>query len=244
MNNNLHSAPGSKSSAFQTGIMAAAVVASMFIGTVAVNAQPSPKSNWYLTAGAQGVVDATGSGPDIDFGNQVLVHGKTHYDEGHSLNIAVGREFNIGNEVGNLPNLRIEGQYWDGQVGRKSVDLGAVNPSLYDKVKLRALFLNGFIRFAKTDHLRLWFGPGIGYAWTRFPDASYATPCGCLKAAKSDGLAWQVKLQAERMISAKTSIFGELGYLKFQGADSGGLPAAHYNDLGLTVVGVGVITRF
>ena len=119
-----------------------------------------------------------------------------------------------------------------------------MHPNLDDKVTLRALFLNGFVRLAETDHLRLWVGPGIGYAWTRFPDAAYATPCGCLKSAKSHGMAFQVKLQGERMVSARTSIFCEAGYHKFQGADSGGLPSANYGDLGLMTVGVGFITRF
>ncbi len=82
------------------------------------------------------------------------------------------------------------------------------------------------------------------YAWTNVPDASYATPCGCLKGAKSESLALQLKLQGEKMVSGNSSIFGEVGYANFRGANSGGVPSAHYGDVGVTGIGLGIITRF
>ncbi|NTU58972.1 MAG: hypothetical protein HGB00_08680 [Chlorobiaceae bacterium] len=245
MNNNIHPPRGFRPSVSWKAITPFAVAAAMLTSAQEVQANPSQEANWYISAGAQQIIDASGSGPDIDFGNSVSVKGNSSYDGEQALNIAVGREFNLSNDSRRSPNMRVEVQYWDGSVHRKHVDLGVVSVNLNDRIDLRALFLNGFIRLAKGDNSRLWFGPGIGYAWTSFPDASYATPCGCLKAADSAGLALQLKLQGERMVSEKTSIFGEVGYVNFQGADSdGGVPSAHYGNLGMTTVGIGVITRF
>ena len=234
---------GGKSEFVRKGFKVVAITALLLTGTIVADAKPSQECNWYLSAGAQGIVGANGSGPDVDFGNQVVVNGSSRYDGDHAVNLAAGREFMVCNEKGRPVHLRLELQYLDGIVGRNSVNIGVVNPRLDDKVDIRALFLNGFIRIARTDHFRLWFGPGIGYSWTDFPDASYATACGCLKPAKSDGLAFQVKLQGERMVSEKTSIFGEMGYANFKGAGSGGVPSARYGDIGMVTIGLGIITQ-
>jgi hypothetical protein len=223
--------------------VAVAVVAVMLAVTPSVNAKPSADCNWYLSAGAQGIVDARGTGPDANLGGGVVVNGSSDYSGRHALNVGVGREFTVCNDTGRRTHLRLEAQYWDGYVHRNSVALGVVNPVLDDKVDYRALFLNGFVALSRTDKFSLWLGPGVGYAWTSFPDASYATPCGCLKAAKSEGLALQLKLQAERRVYDNTSVFGEVGYVNFPGAQSTGIPGSSYGDVGMVIIGLGVITH-
>ncbi len=226
-------------------LFSVAVAASaMLFAASNVEAEHLQRPGWYATGSAMGIVDVNGSGPRIDLGNSVVEEGTSDYDGNMAASFALGHEFTIDREKCHPQNVRLEMELVHGSVHRNSIDVSGSHLVLNDNVKYQALFLNAMLGIVDTPHTRWWVGAGVGYGQTRFPDASYATTCGCLKPVTHDDVAFRVKLQAERDISKNAALFAEAGYMKFTNGKRDAIPAVNYGDLHFTNVSLGMRIYF
>jgi hypothetical protein len=217
------------------------------------------ENGFYATGSLQRIINVCGSGIRESEGSLVL-EGTSRYHGEYAFDIAVGHEFLLDNcddkdaekpgeklvkrEVSKPKHLRLELELFDGCVRRKSIDIGDIHASMNDCIDVQALFVNALYRVASSEHTRLWLGAGAGYAHTRYADASYLASCDCFSAATSDGLAFRLKMQAERTISKSSALFAELGYMHLPATKTAALLSTDYGSLSLTTVGVGLRTRF
>lgn len=121
--------------------------------------------------------------------------------------------------------MRVELEFWNAAVKRNTITLAAETVHPNDKIKPRVLFVNLAVPIAESDEQyppedpkrkpeplwRTWLGAGIGYASLSYPSASAISGCNCLREASGNGLAYQLKLQAERQIGENTYLFGQIG---------------------------------
>lgn len=121
--------------------------------------------------------------------------------------------------------LRVELELWQASLTRHTVEVGVQKVHPDDKVKPRAVFVNLAIPVAQSDEhyaredkrqpteplWRTWLGAGLGYASQSYPAASAIASCNCLRQASGSGLAFQLKLQAERQFGDNTYLFGQIG---------------------------------
>ena len=219
-------------------VMAVAVSAICF-GSSGARAEESRKHNWYTTGSAMRIVDANGSGLHINL-NPAVVDGISDYEGNMAWSVAVGHEGSFRRGSCTPQNVRLEVEGVAGSIDRKGIDVPGSRIVLDDTVKFRALFLNGMLGLWDTTHTRWWLGAGIGYGQTKFPDATGATSCGCLKPLTHDDIAFRVKLQAEREISTNAALFAEAGYIKLTGGDTHTLPGVDYGTLHLTNLALGI----
>ena len=222
----------------------AAVISLLFVFHD-LKAEKTRQEGWYVTGSAMRITNATGSGPRLDLGASVLVEGTSLYTGNFAGTVALGHQFTLVSEECIDRHLRLELELLSGTIRRKSVDIGALRTTLDDNVQLRALFCNGVIELCDNAHFRSWFGAGLGYGKTSFPDASYATQgCACLDAVTSDGLSVRMKLLVEKPVSTNVALFGEAGYMKLPGSPIEGLSSAYYDDQTLLSISFGIRSYF
>ena len=210
-----------------------------------LKAEQSRKETWYVTASTMRFIDVQGAGPRLDLGTPILVEGRSSYTGNFAGTVALGHQFTFVSEECVDRHLRLELELMSGTIHRKSVDIGVLRPTLDDTVKLRALFVNGVIELFDKGNFRSWFGAGLGYGKTSFPDASYATQgCSCLDAVTSDGLSVRMKLLVEKPVANNVALFGEAGYMKLPGSPIEGLSSPYYDDLTLLSISFGIRSYF
>jgi opacity protein-like surface antigen len=218
----------------------------------AVQSETIDETGWYATLEG-GTTGSTGSTfTQVTEGNvriPIKLTGHTAWDRGTLGSVAVGRQMRIKGERGSEDEMlvRVEGEWLHARLKREGFHVAAVNANLSDAMDANALFLNGLVQIASTEKTRWWLGAGIGWAKARLPDAVSATyPCGCLGAAGGTGTAYRVKLQVERLLSEKTALFGELGYVKLpsQQTIATSFPKTHYDTKGFTHISIGYRIRF
>ncbi len=200
---------------------------------------------WYATGSLAAVLSAQGGDPVVSPGAGVRVAGTTDLGRGRDFALAGGREFRHEREGQEPLHTRLEVQWRDLSIARDRASVGLQQAALGDHVKARALFLDGLVRFARTENTRWWAGAGIGTARVDVPGALAATPgCSCLNPARASGTAWQVKLVGERLVSADGAVFGELGYVRLPSVASSGTPSTAYGRIGAVQLGIGWRSRF
>ncbi|MEI6639789.1 MAG: hypothetical protein WCL46_08725 [Chlorobium sp.] len=223
----------------QKALFASAVaVSAMSVVTSEVRAEESRKHDWYVTGSAMRIAEAGGSGLHLNL-NPAVVDGIGDYEGNMAWSLAVGHESALSRGATTPQYVRLEVEGVSGSIDRKGIEVPGSRIALDDTVKFRALFLNGMVGMLDTTHTRWWLGAGIGYAQTTFPDASSATPCGCLQPLTHDDIAFQVKLQAELEISTNGALFAEAGYKKLTGGETRNLPGVDYGALNLTNIALG-----
>ena len=219
-------------------VMAVAVCAMGFVSSD-VRAEESRKHDWYVTGSAMLLVDASGSGLHINL-NPAVVDGISDYNGNMVWSLAIGHEGALCIGTSRSLNARLEVEGVAGSIDRKHIYVPGSSIDLDDTVTFRALFLNGMLGLWDATHTRCWLGAGIGYGQTRFPDASSATTCGCLRPLTHNDIALRVKLQAEREISTNAALFAEAGYIKLTGGETQNIPGVDYGALRLTNLALGI----
>ena len=217
----------------------AVAVSAMSIISSVLQAAESRKPNRYVTASAMGIVDAGGSGVLVRL-NPTDVNGTSNYDGKLGWSVATGHEEALCIGPFQHRNARLELEGVGGSIDRKNIDVPGSTIVLDDTVTFRALFLNGMLGLVDTKHTRWWLGAGIGYGQTKYPDATHATSCGCLRPLTHDDVAFRVKLQAEREISKNAALFAEAGYIKLTGGETHTIPGVDYGTLKVTNLALGL----
>ena len=86
---------------------------------------------------------------------------------------------------------------------------------------------------------------GVGYANLSYPSASALSGCNCLREASGSGLAYQLKLQAERQVNENTYLFAQIGRVWLPGiSTSQGTQQTEYGRWGVNNLMVGVRWAF
>lgn len=206
---------------------------------------PLDNAGWY----ASGVISVTsfvqGGGPDVTLlgVRPVTLYGSTDYGRGLSLGLIAGREVVIGDE--NKKHYRVEGEYWLSQFQRNTVKIGRFSVPSNDVIHAQALFINGLIRLGATENTRLWAGLGLGYAGGKIPAINTSDGCACLGADKASGLALRLKTQGEYLISNKTSLVAEFGYVRLPSSPAVNMSSkTRYGAIYLPQFGIGFRSRF
>ncbi len=218
-------------------LVIAVAFSSVLVVATDVRAEKSRNQNWYVAGSFVPILDAGGSGLHINL-NPVVVESISDYKGNRAWSLAVGHEVALG--TSHPLNVRIEVECVVGSIDRKSIDLPGTTIVLDDTVNFRALFLNGMLGLFETRHSRWWIGGGVGYGQTKFPDATSATPCGCLQPLTHDALSFRVKFQAEREISTNAALFAEAGYIKLTGGETNNIPGSDYGTLNVTNLALGL----
>ena len=219
-------------------VMALAVSAMSILSSV-VQAKESRKHDWYATGSAMRIIDTSGLGPRINL-NPAVVDGISDYVGNMAWSLAVWHEDALSRGACTPQNVRLEVECVAGSINRKNIDVPGSSIVLDDTVKFRAIFLNGMVGLFDMTYTRWWLGAGIGYGQTKFPDASGATTCGCLRPLTHDDVAFRVKLQAEREISKNAALFAQAGYIRLIGGETQNIPLVDYGALNLTNLALGI----
>ncbi len=220
-------------------LVSAVVVSAISVVSSGVQAEETRKHDWYINGSVMPLVGASGSGLHINL-NPAVVNGTGNYEGKMAWGLAVGHEGAFVRGTSPFQNVRLEVECVTGTIDRKSLDVPASHLVLGDAVKFHAFFLNGMMRLLDTTHTRLWLGGGVGYGQTKSPDATSATPCGCLRPLTHDDIAFRVKLQAEREISTNAALFAEAGYIRLTAGETHTLPGVDYGALNLTNLALGL----
>ena len=220
-------------------LVMAVAVSTLLVVASDVRAEESRKHDWYATGSAMRLVDASGSGLHINL-NPAVVDGISDYEGNMAWSLAVGHEGGLCIGTSQPLNARLEVECVAGSIDRKGIDVPGSHIVLDDIVKFRAIFLNGMVGLFDMSYTRWWVGAGIGYGQTKFPDASGATTCGCLRPLTHDDIAFRVKLQAEREISKNAALFAQAGYIRLIGGETQNIPLVDYGALNLTNLALGI----
>lgn len=192
---------------------------------------------------------------DVALGGGVNLSGQASLGAGTVYSLAVGRQW-LGGERDDDERTpwRLEGEFWSGSAKREQVSLGALTVRPGDTVRASALFLNGAGRVWESEERgkrrftplwRAWLGAGVGFARVTVPDASALAPCNCLASASGSGVAFQVKLQAERQLSENAQLVLQAGRVWLPDATTGGgLPKTTWGARSVDQLLVGVRFAF
>lgn len=236
----------------QVMLLLAICLTSVQHGSAAAQVGPVDETGWYATLEA-GVTNQMGSMfTQVTEGNTripIKLTGHTAWDRGTVGSVALGRQIRLKGDLGSDDEtmVRFEGEWLHARLERKGFHVAAVNANLSDVMHANAVFVNGLMQIARTDKTRWWLGAGVGRAKVRLPDAVSTTyPCGCLGPASGTGAAYRIKIQGERLLSDKTALFGELGYVKLpsQHTTATSFPKTHYESKGFAHVSIGYRIRF
>ncbi|MFT4888184.1 MAG: opacity protein-like surface antigen [Pseudohongiellaceae bacterium] len=181
--------------------------------------------SWYSTISAGVLISPRDSKSKVQLGKApaaITLDGDMLFDGGQTLAVAIGRQGHTDQDDPNEEptHWRMEVEYWQGRIERSSFDVGALNASLNDSVRARALFGNALLRVWVTEKNRVWLGAGIGYAKVHMPSYPSPSSCACLNSADGDGFAAQVKLIGEHLLSERTALFLQLGYIQVPSSDT------------------------
>jgi opacity protein-like surface antigen len=210
---------------------------------------PSPSSpddeRAYLTVQADRLLSPRTSGPDIAMGGPVVLHGRSELGSGHGYGLALGREYRRERDDQTYRHTRYELEYWRGSVQRDSLSVSSIRLNPHDRLDAQALTLNALLRVGTTEHTRWWLGAGLGHGQVKYPDLAGSIPgCKCLGPANASGLAWRVKLLAERQIGTDSALFLQWGHLGLPAGATTGVPTTRYGKLGANEVALGLRVRF
>lgn len=177
--------------------------------------------SWYSTISGGVLLGPRDSNSKVQLGKAptaIALDGDMHFDGGQMLAVAIGRQGHTDHEK--PIHWRMEVEYWEGRIERSSFDVGVLHASLNDSVRARALFGNALLRVFATERNRLWLGAGTGYAMVHMPSHSSPSSCTCLNSADGDGLAAQVKLIGEHLLSERIALFLQLSYIQLPSSDT------------------------
>lgn len=198
--------------------------------------ETDPREFNYLQL-AGGVAMSSSVSVNVGLGNAVSLPGNASYDRGNLWGLTVGRQFlrkedekkeaqaSQADQPKEPQPLRVELEYWSASTTRNTIRVAADTVHPMDKVKPTAVMLNMAMPIAESEELykaedpkrkpeplwRTWLGAGLGYAQLSYPSASALSGCNCLREANGNGLAFQIKLQAERQVGENTYLFGQIG---------------------------------
>ena len=180
---------------------------------------------WYSTISGGVLLNPRDSDSSVQLSKTpvaITLDGLMRFNGGQVLAATIGKQWhtNEDNTDKEPKHRRLEVEYWQGRVERSSFDAGVLHAILDDSVHANALFVNALQRVFSTEKSRWWLGAGLGYARVRMPGASSLDTCACLNSAEGNGLAAQVKLIGERLLSERTALFLQVGYLQVPGSST------------------------
>ncbi|NQV69648.1 MAG: hypothetical protein HQ498_06450 [Pseudohongiella sp.] len=210
--------------------------------------------SWYSTLSGGVLLNPRDSDSTVRLGTAPVaftLDGLMRFNGGQTLAVAIGRQGHTDqNDTTEEPtHWRLEAEYWHGRIERSSFHVGVLHANLNDSVQANALFVNALLRVYATEKSRWWLGAGLGYARVRMPSAYSPTThtCTCLNSADGNGLAAQVKLIGERLLSDRTALFLQLGYLQVPDSSTSSRTtssSARHDQLRSGNVAVGIRFRF
>lgn len=223
---------------------------------------------------AGGAAMSSSAGVNVGLGAGVKLPGQASYDSGSLWGVTLGYQFlreqedkpqqaqdpkTQGEKKEEPKPMRVELELWNVAVTRHTIQLAAETVHPNDKIKPRAVMLNVAIPIAESEEKyqpedpkrkpeplwRTWLGAGLGYAKLTYPSASAISGCNCLREASGSGLAYQVKLQAERQIGENTYLFAQLGRLWLPSVSTGfGIQNTEYGRWRINNLAIGVRFAF
>ncbi len=233
--------------------------------------ETDPRAFNYLQL-AGGVALSSSASIHVGLGNAVSLPGSARYDRGTLWGITLGRQFlrqedekmrQAQTAQGEKPKepqpMRVELEFWSAATTRNTIRVAAETVRPMDKVTPTAVMLNAALPISKSEELyqpqdpgrkpeplwRTWMGLGIGYAHLSYPSEVALSGCNCLREASGSGLAYQLKLQAERQIGENTYFFGQIGRVWLPGVTTTqGAQQTEYGRWGINNVMVGVRWAF
>lgn len=240
-----------------------ALLASCALGAGATEQKKErdPREFAYLQLAA-GTGMSTSGDINIGLGSIVQVPGEARYSQGRLWGVTLGYQFLRGEDDKSKKErepLRAELELWNAQVTRDAIAVAAETVFPRDKVKPRVLFANVAMPIGQSDELyrsqdpkrppeplwRTWIGAGLGLADLSYPSASAISGCNCLRQASGSGLAFQVKLQAERQIGENSYVFAQVGRVWLPSVSTTqGTQSTEYGQWGINNLAVGVRWAF
>lgn len=232
--------------------------------------ESDPREFNYLQL-AGGAALSSSASVNVGLGNAVLLPGNASYDRGTLWGITLGRQFLRQEDEKKQPPpaeadkpkepqpMRVELEFWSASTTRNTIRVAAETVHPMDKVTPTAVMLNLAVPVSESEELytpedpkrkpeplwRTWLGLGIGYANLSYPSASALSGCNCLRAASGNGLAYQLKLQAERQVAENTYLFGQIGRVWLPGiTTTQGVQQTEYGRWGVNNLMVGVRWAF
>lgn len=209
---------------------------------------------------AGGTAMSTSGDINIGLGSIVQVPGEARYSQGRLLGVTLGYQFLRGDsDKKEREPLRAELELWNAAVTRDTIGVAAETIRPRDKVKPRVLFANVAIPIGQSEELfrpedpklkpepqwRTWLGAGLGLADLSYPSASALSGCNCLRQASGSGLAFQLKLQAERQVGDNTYLFAQVGRVWLPSVSTTqGVQTTEYGRWGVNNLAVGVRWSF
>ncbi len=237
----------------------------MGAGATEARKERDPREYAYLQlAGGAGL--STSGDISVGLGSLVRLPGEASYSRGNLWGVTLGYQFlHEGEEKAQDRKteeprpLRVELELWSAAVTRNTVTVGAETVHPQDKVKPRVLFANVAMPIGQSEALyrpadpkrkpeplwRTWLGAGLGLADQSYPSASAISGCSCLRQASGSGLAFQLKLQAERQVGENTHLFAQVGRVWLPSVSTSlGAQTTEYGKWGINNVAVGVRWAF
>ena len=237
------------------------------------NKEADPREFNYLQL-AGGLAMSSSANIKVGLGNGVLLPGQAQYDQGSLWGITLGGQFlreedeqkkaqraaAAGSDKPQEPEpMRVELEFWSASTTRNTIQLAAETVQPMDKIKPTAVFLNLAVPISESDELykpedpkrkpeplwRTWLGAGVGFGSVSYLSASAISGCNCLREASGNGMAFQVKLQAERQVGENTYLFGQIGRVWLPAVTTTqGVQQTEYGRWGINNVMVGVRWAF
>ena len=183
---------------------------SFFVATVG-NAQTEPQAgsanSWYATLSGGQVVNTEFDKSSVTIAtNPFRIETVGNFDITNGWNYAA----TLGHEFGSDADIRLEGEFWGSQVQREGFIADQLDVVIDDKIRSRALFVNGLFRALKARSFNVWIGAGIGAADVRMLQAANST-CTCLREANGEGEAYRIKMSFESRTESGSAWFFEVG---------------------------------
>lgn len=170
-------------------------------------AQTAGDNHWYATLSGGQVVNTEFDKSSITIStNPVRIETVGNFDISNGWNYAAS----LGRQFGGDSNFRFEGEFWASQVNRQGFKADQLDVVIDDKIRSRALFVNGLFRALKARSFNVWLGAGIGAADVRMLQAANST-CTCLREANGEGEAYRIKMSFENRSANGSAWFLEVG---------------------------------
>lgn len=184
------------------------LVATLFTSSaIAQTAESSALNRWYASLSLGQLINTEFDSSSVTISTTpFLIETKGNFDITGEWNWSA----NLGREFGNDSNFRVEGEFWGGHVKREGFTADALDETLDDKIRSRALFANAMLRVVNSPSLDVWIGAGVGAADVRMLQAPGST-CNCLSEADGEGDAYRIKMSFERRMANGSAWFLEVG---------------------------------
>lgn len=233
--------------------------------------EADPREFNYLQL-AGGVALPSTASINVGLGNAVSLPGSASYDRGTLWGVTLGRQFlrqeDENNRVAQTAQdekpkepqpMRVELEFWSASSTRNTISVAAQTVRPIDKVTPTAVMLNVALPIMESDEFyqpedpkrkpeplwRTWLGAGLGFANVSYPSTNAISNCNCLREASGNGLAYQLKLQAERQVGENTYLFVQLGRVWLPGVSTiQGTQHTEYGRWGINNLSVGLRWAF